>query len=372
MKMRSLMFSVFALLVLTMGQSASAAVRLKDIGRFEGARETQIVGYGVVVGLAGSGDSARSRATRQSIANLLSRFDVQIPRDQIQSRNVAAVMVTGAVPVSARSGDRVDVTVSSLGDAHSLVGGTLLLTALKSPDGVTRVLAQGSLTVGGYRYDANGNAVQKNHPTTAMLSGGGAVEQAFAVTEERAPTSLTYILRQGDLATAHRVANAITASIRGVRASVKSASAIEVRAEDNSMLSETSALADRIELLTVEPDAPARVVVNERTGTVVAGADVKISPVTITQGEIKVSIVEDPVISQPGVFAPASPGVQTVVVPRTSIGVGDSNAGVVNARNTVGDLVQALNRIKIGPRDTIAILQSMKAAGALYADLIIQ
>ena len=371
MSVRSLAF-VSLLASCLFCQDAVALVRLKDIGRFENARESQLVGYGVVIGLAGTGDSARSRATRQSIANLLSRFDVQVPRDQIQSKNVATVIVTAAAPISALPGDKIDLTVSSLGDARSLLGGTLLLTALKSPDGTTHALAQGPLTVGGYRYDANGNAVQKNHPTTATVTGGGAIEASFVAPQEASRHALTYILRQADLATAHRVAKAITSSLPRVQALVKSASTIEITTDDGAVVPEAGSLADKIELLTVEPDSPARVVVNERTGTVVAGGDVRISPVTITQGDIKVSIVSDSVISQPGAFAPATDGVRTVVGTRTSIGVGDEGNAVVNARNTVSDLVQALSRIKIGPRDTIAILQSMKAAGALYADLIIQ
>ncbi|MFT3736006.1 MAG: flagellar basal body P-ring protein FlgI [Rhodocyclaceae bacterium] len=369
--MRVLFLSLL-LIASTHAGNATALVRLKDIGRFENSRETQLVGYGVVMGLAGTGDSARSRATRQSIANLLSRFDIQVPRDQIQSKNVATVIVTAAAPVSARPGDKIDLTVSSLGDARSLLGGTLLLTALKSPDGGLHALAQGPLTVGGYRYDANGNAVQKNHPTTATVTAGGTVESGFDAAPQAGAPALTYVLRQADLATAHRVSKVIMTSLPRVRAQVKSASTVEITSDDPAGIPEAGVLADRIEQLTVEPDAPARVVVNERTGTVVAGGDVRISPVTITQGDIKVSIMSDTVVSQPGAFAPSGYGVRTVVGTRTSVGVGDEGGAVVNARNTVSDLVQALGRIKIGPRDTIAILQSMRAAGALHADLIIQ
>ncbi|HEX5127724.1 MAG TPA: flagellar basal body P-ring protein FlgI [Rhodocyclaceae bacterium] len=354
------------------GDFCDASVRLKDIGRFSNSRDTQLIGYGVVMGLAGTGDSSRSRATSQSISNLLSHFDVVVPRDQIQSRNVAVVMVTASAPGSSRSGDKVDVTVSSMGDAKSLVGGTLLLTPLKSADGALHAVAQGALSVGGYRYDANGNVVQKNHPTTALVADGAMIEGALSDAVDT-QHNLTYVLRQPDLATAHRVANAISSRFPGMDVAVRSESAVDISLKNGEALSDSGNLADQIELLMVEPDAPARVVVNERTGTVVAGGDVRISNVVVTHGDLKVSVVTDPVVSQPDNLIATSPGIRTIVTHQTRVDVAEPvTDGVVEARNTVSDLVMALNRIKTSPRDTIAILQGIKAAGALYADLIVQ
>ena len=364
---------LLGVLIAATSSLAMASVRLKDIGRFSSTRETQLVGYGVVVGLAGTGDNSRNRATSQTISNLLSHFDLVVPRDQIQSRNVAVVMITTASPNSAHLGDKIDVTVSSMGDAKSLVGGTLLMTPLKSSDGVTYAVAQGALSVGGYRYDANGNVVQKNHPTTALMVGGATIERVTADTDG-ALKSLLYVLRQPDLATAHRVASVIATNFPSVIASVRSESAVDISLKSGDGLTDSGNLADQIELLNVEPDVAARVVVNERTGIVIAGGDVRISNVTITHGELKVSIVSDPVISQPDNSIGISPGIRTVVAQRTRIDVNEEEPGsnVVQARNTVADLVMALKRVKTSPRDMIAILQGIKAAGALYADLIVQ
>jgi flagellar P-ring protein precursor FlgI len=364
------------LAVLTaISMTASAAtdtVRLKDIGRFGGWRDNMLVGYGIATGLAGSGDSLRSRTTRQSIANLLSQFDVVVPADQVQSRNVAAVMITATLPPFARTGDKLDVAVTSLGDARSLLGGVLLMTPLKGPDGRVYALAQGSLSVGGYKYDLNGNVVQKNHPTVGTIPGGATVEVAVG-SEVLNDGRLQFLLAEPDYTTADRIAAAINGKLRREVASALDAATVSIRVPED----EKSHLVDfltRLEGLTVQPDRRARVVINERTGTVIAGADVTISRVTVSHGDLRVSVITDYLVSQPLLVRQTGPGISTAVVPRTRIDVAEPGVEAVQlgVGSTVADLVQALNRIKASPRDMIAILQGIKAAGALRAELIIQ
>lgn len=349
-------------------------VRIKDLGRIDGVRENQLVGYGLVTGLAGSGDSARNRATRQSIANLLSQFELYVPNDQVQSRNVAAVMVMAKLPAFAAPGDRVDVIVTSIGDARSLLGGTLLLTTLKGADNVVHALAQGPLSVGGYKYDLNGNVVQKNHPTVGAIPSGATVELGVPTDVLKGGDRLTFVLSEPDYTTANRVADALNAALRaGDIARAVDAGRVDVdvpSAERERLV----AFMTRVENAVIEPDHRATVVVNERTGTVVSGGDVRISRVVVSHGELKVSITTDYLVSQPALVSFTGPGVRTAVVPKTRIEVQESEAdnAVVEASNTVADLVKALARIKTHPRDMISILQGIKAAGALHADLIIQ
>ena len=354
---------------------ASAAVdsvRLKDIGRFGGWRDNMLVGYGVATGLAGTGDSARSRTTRQSIANLLSQFDIVVPPDQIQSRNVATVMITATLPPFARNGDKLDITVTSMGDARSLLGGILLMTPLKGPDGHTYALAQGALSVGGYKYDLNGNVVQKNHPPVGSIPGGASVEVAVGSDMLR-DGRLDFVLSDPDYTTASRIAGAINAGLGSAAAAAVDAATVSivVPADYRNGLVGFMTL---VEGLSVQPDKRARVVVNERTGTVVAGADVTISRVTVSHGDLRVAVVTDYLVSQPLLARGSGQGVRTEVVPQTRIDVTEPKVEAVQlgVGSTVADLVQALNRIKASPRDMISILQGIKAAGALRAELIIQ
>lgn len=354
--------------------SAKDEVRIKDLGRIDGVRDNQLVGYGLVTGLAGTGDSMRNRATRQSIANLLGRFDVFIPNDQVQSRNVAAVMVMASLPPFASGGDKIDVTVTSIGDARSLLGGSLLLTPLKGPDNVVHALAQGPLSVGGYKYDLNGNVVQKNHPTVGTIPDGATIEVGVATDVLKAGSKLSFMLADPDYTTAQRIAESLNINLRyGRVAQAVSASRVDISVpvEERGQLVE---FMTQVENATIEPDQRARVVVNERTGTVIAGGDVKISKVTVSHGDLKVSIVTDYLVSQPTLVSRTGPGVRTEVVPRTRIDVQEpeQEGGVVEANNTVADLVKALNKIRTSPRDMISILQGIKAAGALHAELIIQ
>lgn len=347
--------------------------RLKDIGRFEGTRENYLVGYGVVTGLAGTGDSARSKATRQSVANLLSNFDLSITTDQVNSRNVAIVSIMASLPPVSRRGDKVDVVVTSLGDARSLVGGTLLLTSLKGPDGKVYALAQGPVSVGGYRYDQNGNVSQKNHPTVGSIPGGAQIEREIATTAAREDGSFDFILNQPDYTTVRRVATAINSRFGQQLATVRDSGSVRVvRTGGNA--DDPSALLAQIETIEVTPDSRATVVINERTGTIVAGGDVRISKVTVAHGDLKISVVTDYAVSQPVIIGRSGPDVRTEVIPNTRINVDETEGGMVELReqNSVADLLRALNKIKASTRDVIAILQGIKAAGALHGELIIQ
>ena len=344
-------------------------VRLKDLGRVEGWHDNALVGYGLVTGLAGTGDSARNRATRQSIANLVSQFGLNIPSEQVQSRNVAVVMVMTTLPAYARSGTRLDVTVTSMADARSLLGGTLVLMPLKGADGVVHALAQGPVSVGGYRYDALGNLVQKNHPTVGLVPSGASVERVVATRDVSPAGQAVFALNSPDYTTASRMAEAINRGIGAGTARARDASAIDITVPSGS---DATAFLTRLENIAVTPDQRAKVVINERNGLVVSGGDVRISQVTISHGELKVSVAVDQAVSQPLPLAPA--GARTVVVPEARIDVSEPEMRSVSLANqsTVADLVRALSRIKTSPRDMISILQGMKTAGALHADLIIQ
>jgi len=330
--------------------SSAEGVRIKDLGRVDGWRDNALVGYGLVTGLAGSGDSSRSKATSQSIANMLSQFNINLSSDQIISRNVAAVMVTATLPPFARPGDKLDIIATSIGDARSLVGGTLLLAPLKGPDGRIYALAQGQISVGGYKHEANGNIVQKNHPTVGAIPSGASVEVGVSTTVLQ-QDRVRLVLAQPDYATA----------------------SIDIRV-DSTRQNNLVGFLTTIESLIVEPDRRARVVINERNGTVIAGGDVRISNISIAHGDMKVSISTENVASQPLLISRGGPGIRTEVVSNSQIEVKESRdeAVVIKGNNSVADLVRMLLKVKTSTRDIISILQGIKAAGALHAELIIQ
>ncbi|HYD61579.1 MAG TPA: flagellar basal body P-ring protein FlgI [Noviherbaspirillum sp.] len=374
MKMNKWMFSVLlALLCASSGLSHAQAIRIKDIGKISGWRENALVGYGLVTGLAGTGDSPRNKTTRQSIANMLSRFDVAVGTDDVQSRNVAAVMVTASLSPFARAGDALDVTVTSIGDARSLVGGSLILAPLKGPDGRVYALAQGAVSVGGYKYDLNGNVVQKNHPTVGSIPNGATIEVGVQNPVMSTGNAVTFVLSEPDYTTATRVANAINASIGTRVADARDASGIEIQVPESRRARLTDFLT-QVENVQVEPDRRAKVVINERTGTVVSGGDVRISKVAVSHGDLKVSIVTDISVSQPLLVRQTGPDVRTTTVANSRVDVEErSETGFVAATsNTVADLVHALTRIKTNTRDIISILRAVKAAGALHAELVVQ
>ena len=349
-----------------------AGERIKDLGRFGGWRDNQLIGYGLVTGLAGSGDSQRSQMTQQSLANMLKQFELNLGPEQVNSRNVAAVMVTANMPPLLEPGARIDVTVTSIGDARSLLGGSLLQTPLKGGDGQVYVLAQGALSVGGYRYDSNGNMVQKNHPTVGLIPAGGLVEQAVATSFIR-DNAAELLLTSPDFTTAERIAKAINRTIGGGVATPVGAGKVRIRVNASNTAGAMDLLS-RIENIEVTPDERARVVVNERTGTVVAGGNVMLSAVTVVHGDLKIAVVTDYLVSQPQPFSGGAGEARTTVVPQTRMAVQEKPLPGISlkANSTIADLVAALNKIHASPRDVIAVLQAIRTAGALHAELVIQ
>jgi flagellar P-ring protein precursor FlgI len=356
------------------GESPLAdTVRIKDLGRLQGWRDNALVGYGIVTGLAGTGDSPTNAATRQALSNALSQFNLTVPAAQIQSRNVAVVMVSAELPPFAREGDTLDVTVTSTGDARSLVGGSLLLAPLKAANGRIYALADGPLSVGGYRYDANGNVVQKNHPTVGSIPNGARVEVGVRAEVLDADKSLTFVLNDPDFTTANRLAAAVNSQLGSGVARARDAEGIEIRVPEGQRDQLVNFIA-RIEDISMLPDRRARVVINERTGTVVSGGDVRISQVAISHGDLKISITNTNSVSQPSNLWGVNPGVRTALVTNTAVDVSEQSGPGYVAPNstTVADLVQSLAKLKTGTRDVISILRAVKAAGALHAELVVQ
>lgn len=369
--MRRVFIFFLALLLSAAAWCREAPMRVKDLGKVQGWRENVLVGTGIVTGLAGTGDSPANRATRQALSNVLSQFNLSVPPEQVSSRNVAVVVVSASLPAFARSGDTLDVSVSSSGDARSLLGGSLLLTALRAPNGRIYALAQGPLSIGGHRYDANGNVVQKNHPTAGSVPNGATVEVGMPG-PVAAPSSVTFVLHEPDYTTAARVVAAINSQVAPGLARARDASGIEIDLPEFVQQDPVAFLA-RVENVAVEPDRRARVVINERTGTVVAGGDVRISPIAISHGDLKISVATQTSVSQPAYLGRTGPGVATAIVSNSQLDV-DETAGVgfVKGAGTVADLVQSLARMKTSTRDVISILRAIKAAGALHGELIVQ
>lgn len=374
MKKSLLILLVLAHVLPAICQAAEGGVRIKDLARIEGQRDSQLIGYGIVTGLAGTGDSQRSKATQQSIANMLGQFGLNVAIDQVQSRNAAVVMVSATLPSFSQPGDKVDVVVTSLGDARSLLGGSLVRTPLKGIDDRVRAIAQGAISVGGYKYDLNGNLVQKNHPTVGAIPSGANIEIGVMSRVVKADGELMLVLAGPDYTTAGRAADAINVRLGKNAARAIDASRVAVMVGDMDQ-GDLVNIISKIENTLVEPDQRARVVVNERTGTVVSGGGVRISKVTIAHSDLKVSINTDYYVSQPFFVGRAGAAdISTQVVPSTRIQVTENQAENVTltANNTVTDLVNALGKIKASTRDVISILQGIKAAGALHAELIIQ
>lgn len=374
-KKLQLFFFVSGLLLISTAEcTANAPVRLKDLGRFDGWRENYVTGIGLVTGLAGTGDSARSKATRQSLSNLMARFDLNIGEAAIASRNVGAVVVTAVLPPFARAGDRIDVTVSSIGDAKSLSGGSLLMTPLKGPNDQVYCLAQGAVNVSGYKFEVNDSYQQDNHPTVGLVAAGCTVENTVISNVLRERRSVRYLLNDPDYALSAGVSKAINASIPGAEAISRDAGSIDIQFKDALDDEKLVNFLSAIEALSVVPQQRARVVVNERSGLIVAGADVRISPVTISQGDLRISVTTTSVVSQPFVVGRSSSAVQTVVTRDSKIEVNPEREKtvVVHGGNSVNDLVEELIRQKVPVRRVVAVLQALRAAGALHADIVVQ
>lgn len=344
------------------------AVRIKDIADIKGVRQNQLVGYGLVVGLKGTGDSDDSLFTIQSLASLLEKMGVTVQTADIEDvENVAAVMVTAELAPFANQGSRFDVLVSSIGDAENLEGGTLLFTPLRAADGQIYAVAQGPVSTGGFAVSGNsGDQVQKNFPTVGRVVGGALVEKEIHA-DFNQKDSLTLALHQPDFTTAARVAQAINRAFYNQLAHTENAGAIHVRVPEN-YLGDTVQFVTMIEGLGVTPDTVSKVVINERTGTVIMGENVRISTIAIAHGNLSIQIDESQNASQP---LPFSPRGQTVVTPESEIVVqeGKNPLYLVESGVSIGEVVKALNALGVTPRDLIAIFQALKAAGALQAEL---
>lgn len=361
----------FGLLVAFFATDAAAApVRLKELADVRGVRDNALIGYGLVVGLAGTGDTESVLFTSQSMAGMLGRLGIRIDPRDVRVRNVAAVMVTATLPAFSRSGSRLDVSVSSIGNARSLVGGTLLLTPLRGPDGKTYAVGQGAVQAGGLSAAGLGNRFQRNTPTAGRIPAGATIERAVKVDLDSGPVVLA--LRSPDFTTANRVAARINKRFAElgndvVKAVAKDPAAVEINLPEDYEGGAVALLAE-IEALEVDADERAKVVVSERTGTVVAGANVRLRPVVVAHGNFSVAVDAKPVVSQPNPF---TLGGQTVTQRQGDLKTDEANAKAIALPQTssVQELAAALNLLGASPRDLISILQAMKAAGALDADL---
>lgn len=346
----------------------AGAVRIKDVTHIEGVRENQILGYGLVVGLKGTGDGSSTEFTVRSLVSYLRRQGLTITPDQVKIKNAAAVVVTADLPAFARTGQRIDVTVSSVGDAESLQGGTLLMTPLKGPDGQVYAVAQGAMAVGGFTAGAAGSSATKNHPTAGGIPGGALVEK-IPPTKLEGRRELTLILDNPDFTTAQRISEVINQETgdAGARAVDSSSVAVPVPGK---YLNDLAAFMAEIERLPIHPDQRARVIIDERTGTVVMGEEVRISTLALAHGNLSIQISQTNTVSQPASF---SRGVTTPVKnARVKATEENGELTMVEEGVSLGEVVQSLNAIGVTPRDLISILQSIKASGALQAELVIR
>jgi flagellar P-ring protein precursor FlgI len=357
---------LLGLLFLLSSLPAAAQVRIKDIADVEGVRDNQLVGYGLVVGLNGTGDRLRSAVfTRQSLIGVLERLGVNT-RDQesrLDTKNVAAVMVTANLPSFARPGSRIDVAVSTLGDATNLTGGTLLVTPLLGADGEVYAVAQGAVATGAIAARGAGASVTRGVPTSARIASGATVEREVAFRFAQGER-IHLALRNPDLTTARRIAEAINRMAGGGAARANDPRTVQISLAGRDPIAFIAA----VEQLRVQPDQVARVVIEEASGTIVMGANVRISTVAIAQGNLTIRITETPQVVQPNALGQG----QTAVVPRTNIEVDDQaerRMGILRGTVTLDDLVRGMNSLGVGPRDLITILQTIKAAGALQAEL---
>ncbi|MEG2139889.1 MAG: flagellar basal body P-ring protein FlgI [Bilophila sp.] len=360
------MFCISLLSVVALGVLAipAEAVRIKDIATFSGMRDNQLIGYGLVVGLGGTGDKRNSPFTVNSMKNMLERMGVAVDATQIKPRNVAAVMVTAKLPASSKPGSKLDVVVSSLGDATSLQGGVLLQTPLKGVDGKVYGLSQGPVALGGYSIDGNASRTQKNITTVATIPGGATVERGVPF-DFNTQNVLTLNMSHRDFSTTMQVVERLNATMGGKYATAADAGTVSINVPPAYQGNLVPLIAS-VENLEVDPQSAARVVVDERTGTVVLGRDVRVSQVAVAHGSLQVVVQESAQVSQPGPFSQG----QTVVTPQTDITVREENRRLHMMEGaTLQELVDGLNAIGATPRDLISILKTLRASGALHAEL---
>ena len=347
---------------------AFAASRIKDIASIEGVRENQLIGYGLVVGLDGTGDTLRNAPfTRQSLEAMLERLGINTRNTNMRTDNVAAVMVTADLPPFSRQGSRIDVTVGALGDAENLQGGTLLVTPLMGADGEVYAVAQGNIAVGGFKAQGQGGSVTKGVPTAGRIANGAIVEREINFQLAALP-QLQLALRNPDITTAQRIALVINEHIGSPVAMALDPGTVQLTPLP-AQRADIMGFLTGIEQLTVEPDQLARVVIDEVSGTIVMGANVRVSTVAIAQGNLTIRVTETPQVSQPQALSNTG---KTTVVPRTDINVDENKSAklaMVEEGVRLQDLVDGLNALGIGPRDMISILQALKVAGALQADI---
>ena len=371
-KLKYILASVLACGIFGSVPASASTVEVQALGRFDGWRENALIGYGLVVGLSGSGDSRRSHVTRQTMQNVLDRLGVTVTEADISSRNVAIVMVVGTLPASANVGDRISVTVSSAGDARSLAGGTLLMTPLLGPDRRPYALAQGPLVTGGYSFESEANFQQRNYPTTARLELGATVEAPVNARLLDQNGDVAFLLNDPNFTTATRIAKAVNGQFgAGIARAVN---ADEVRIKYPGSRFQLTEFISNVQRLKVDPDRAPRIVVNERTGTIVAGADVTVSSVVVSQGDVKVTVIADNYASQPAFISGFASDVSSLIVRNTELYVeqGDGEVVATFDNTTVADLVQGLSKAGVDTRGMISVLQAMKEAGALHSDIIIQ
>ena len=361
-----LSLAVAALIAICDAVPAGAASRIKDLANIEGVRQNQLIGYGLVVGLNGTGDTLNNIPfTKQSLQAMLERLGVNIRGQALRTGNVAAVMVTANLPAFGTQGTRLDVTVSALGDAKSLQGGTLLVTPLLGADGNVYAVAQGSLAIGGFQVEGEAAKITRGVPTVGRIANGAIIEREIEFALNKL-NQVRLALRNPDFTTAKRIAGAINDFIGGATAEPLDPSTVQITMPQKYAGNVVSLLTE-IEQLQIEPDLAGKIVIDERSGIIVMGRDVRVSTVAMAQGNLTVTISERPLVSQP---APLSRG-QTVVVPRSRVSVREDGRGLalVNDGMSLQQLVDGLNALGIGPRDMISILQAIKASGAIQADI---
>ncbi len=342
--------------------------RVKDIAHIQGARENQLFGYGLVIGLAGTGDTITFKFTQRLAVNIFEKLGVLVTEDDFRSRNIAAVMVMTNTPPFARPGDKIDVTVSSLGDASSLEGGILLQTPLQGADYEVYAVAQGAISIGGYNLGAEAQRVRKNHANTASIPGGGIVEKEIPFSLFSG-TTINLVIKDPDFTTANRLAKSINSEFPNT-AQAQDAAIVRIEPPEEFRTRDTIVhFISRLEKLPISPDTMARIIINERTGTIVAGENVRISTVAIAHGNLSITITERPEVSQPFPFSDG----ETVEVPRSEIEVHEEEAklNIIQEGVTISEVARALNVLGVTPRDLISIFQAIKKAGALHAELII-
>lgn len=367
------LFLILGLLMIGSGcvaRQANAQARLKDIAGVQGARGNQLVGYGLVVGLEGTGDSSSALFTNQSVASALTKLGVTVASTSVKVKNVAGVLVTADLPAFVKNGGKIDVTVSSLGDAKSLQGGTLVYTLLKGVDGEVYAAAQGPITIGGFNVSGGGSTAQKNHVNVGRIPSGASVEREVPTSVTNKESSVVEItLKQPDFTTANRIADAINAKVPTSGAMAMDPYTVRVGVPQESRGNLVRFLSE-LEALTVMPDAPAKIIINEKTGTIVISGNVRISPCVIGHGDIQVKIENTPVVVQ----AQPLTKDKSQVVPFKDVTVKEEpiQLAALPATTTVDELVRALNKLGVTPRDLMTILQSMRSAGHINAEIEVQ